>query len=663
MGDASRALLALLALAPAAFALGRHLGRGMRPSERVLLATALAPVALALPAFLIALAARVPLAPSLWQTEFLWMVVALWPARRVLPSRSHREPRPERGQGFPSVAVLAIGVCVLLVVLLPPWLEPVLRLAGDVWFHAAEAIEIRLHGLPPQDPTFAGTPLHRAWLPPFLLALLGAATGASPFHLQMVFGVWAAVITSFAGAHLAYRLFGRTVAVAAGAIVPLGLNPIGWALWLGRRGADNSDAPFDKLMELAGVFRAPAALAHGFAPADASLLMRFWGGCEQSLGLVLVTVLCWGVVRGFERRGGPAHRPWIRTFVMAAALLLWSPSWSGPVFGTLIAGWAFAGLTGRFGSAASGLLALGAASVVVWPYLRLAQIPGRAAAAVALGWNGEHARALAAGIGPWWAAALPAAMLAWQHGPGGRFAVGATLAATVSALVAQPKPMDFDLAVPVVWLWTAPLAAGGFVWWCERLRMPIAAKLSLAAILIVPTPWFLAVGIVGEGRSPGALVRPDEPGLRALPLATRGEQEAYAMLRERMPGDVVVIEAARVVVNQPVPLLAERRQFFPPYRLDLARGYGSRPTRNRALIALREELEVRRGIQHALFDSGVLDPGQHSYLHAFGAPIVLLVRSPEVSPGVWDGFRQRPEWTEFHANPEVRVYRFQGRGF
>src|SRR6185503_10561849 len=93
------ALWLLPALLPPFLALVRHLGSGMRPSERVLIASALAPVALALPSLILVLAVRAPLGTSFWQSEFLWLVATLWPAGH---SRREHEPRPDRGHGFPS---------------------------------------------------------------------------------------------------------------------------------------------------------------------------------------------------------------------------------------------------------------------------------------------------------------------------------------------------------------------------------------------------------------------------------------------------------------------------------------------------------------------------------------------------------------------------------
>jgi hypothetical protein len=191
-------------------------------------------------------------ATSFWQSEFLWLVATLWPAGRSL--RREREPRPERGHGFPSVAVATIAFAVVFVTLAPPIASRLLALAGEPWYQTAAALEIRLHGMPPQDPTFAGMPFYHPWLPPFLLALVRAATGASAFGLQVILAGWAAGVWTLAIAQVAYRAFGRAAATAAAAIAVLGLNPIGWLLWL-LRPAGSGGGALDKLMELSGAGR------------------------------------------------------------------------------------------------------------------------------------------------------------------------------------------------------------------------------------------------------------------------------------------------------------------------------------------------------------------------------------------------------------------------
>jgi hypothetical protein len=653
-GEATRAALAILALAPPAVALGRHLARGLRPTERALLGLGLAPATLALPAFLLVLLVRVPLGLAFWQSEFLWVVAALWPAGPERDPRIRREPRPERGQGFPSLAAAAAVLAVVGLALSLPVASPLLRMGSEAWFQAAAAIDIRRHGLPPHDPTFAGLPLAHAWLPPFSIALLHAGTGAALLHVQVVIAAWSAGAWALAGAHLAYRVFGRPAAAVAGAVAPFGFNAIGWLHWLLHRAP--RDGAFGRLMELAGITAAPAALAPAGQPLDAALLMRFWDGGERSLALAIAAVLGWNVARGLER---PLARSWSRTLILALTLLLWSPDtarWALPV---LLGGWIVGSLAGHRATGLANALAIGLAALLAWPYVTVAEIPG-GPGPLGWGWSAEHALALVWGVGPWWLAIAPAALLVWQTGAAGSLVLGTAVTGTLGALLTTAASPRADVTIPIAWLWLAPLAAGGLQWWAERMKLRAAARLAALALLVAPTTALVALGVLAEGRSAGALVRPDSPQARLSPIATRDEQRAYGLLRDILPDDAVVIEGPRRVPDPPVPVLAERRQFFPPHGVDPALGYGDRPTTRRARNALDAEVAVRRGIQLALFDTGELSDGQRVYLYAFAAPVYLLVRRAEVSDPVWNGFRDRPGWSEVLSNDDVRLYRYRG---
>ena len=68
----------VLALAAPGIAVFRHLGRGLRLTERVMLGLALAPFVLGLPALALTRLAHLTLARSLWPAEFIWMVAAAW---------------------------------------------------------------------------------------------------------------------------------------------------------------------------------------------------------------------------------------------------------------------------------------------------------------------------------------------------------------------------------------------------------------------------------------------------------------------------------------------------------------------------------------------------------------------------------------------------------
>ena len=136
--------MVIAALAPPAVAVFRHPGRGLRLTERFLLATALAPFALAAPALLFAWFVRLPLDACLWQSEFIWIVAALWPgrARGAGPQAPPPEPLPERGHGFPSVAALTTALLAATLVAGVSLSVPMVRMWSDAWFHAAATLEV-----------------------------------------------------------------------------------------------------------------------------------------------------------------------------------------------------------------------------------------------------------------------------------------------------------------------------------------------------------------------------------------------------------------------------------------------------------------------------------------------------------------------------------------
>jgi len=120
----------------------------------------------------------------------------------------------------------------------------------------------------------------------------------------------------------------------------------------------------------------------------------------------------------------------------------------------------------------------------------------------------------------------------------------------------------------------------------------------------------------------------------------------------------VVIESPRPTVNEPVPVLGERRVFCGSLDVYLSNHFDDGGTQGRESQALMDEFRVRRGIQRTLFAEGELNEAQSIYLSGFTLPLYLLVRRDEVAAEVWEGFRGHPEWDEMLANEEVRLYRF-----
>jgi len=214
----------------------------------------------------------------------------------------------------------------------------------------------------------------------------------------------------------------------------------------------------------------------------------------------------------------------------------------------------------------------------------------------------------------------------------------------------------------LAWVSLVPLAAAGFVWWADRLRLPAIARVAVLAALVLPTAGLYAIGTASDRRSPGVLVRGDTPATRQMPLATGPEAAGYKFMRAQLPRDAVVIESARPTVNEPVPVLGERRVFCGSLNVYLSNHFGADQAPGRELLALRDEFYVRRSIQESLFRDAALNQTQSLYLEGFSQPLYLLIRRREVQDPIWEGFRRRAEWSEMLANEEIRLYRYEPRG-
>lgn len=653
------AVMMIAALTAPAVAVFRHLGQGLRPTERFLLGAALAPLALAIPALPLALFVGLPVGWCLWPSEFIWTVVALWPRMaRGTPASpaAPSEPLPERGQGFPAIAAIGSAIGAIILIAGVSLSVPFVRMWSDAWFHAAAAIEITIRGVPPQDPNFAGVPLYYPWFFHFLIALLGAVSGASAFHQMALINAWSAVVLVLAAAQLTYRAFGRSAAIWVGAIVVIGLDPFGWTFGL-LTAMVGETTGFSRWLEGIGTGSgAMTLLSFRFPPSHVSLLNRFWTGTALTPAIALGVASAWSVARALER---PSRGAWVRTLGLTLAGFAFHPAYTAIAGGCLAAGIGWVMFTGgRRGAGIAMLAALGLALAAAIPYVQACSVPG-ATTAVKLGIYQRNLFSLLLGVGPWWLIAAPALRAARGGGPAGRFTVAAAVVAVTCALVVVLPEVNSDKLFYLAWVMLAPLAAAGWVWWADRLRLPAIARVALLAALIVPSAGLYTFGTAVDPRSPGILVRGETPITRRMPLMTNGEREGYSYLRTSLPDDAVVIEKPRPTVNEPVAVLGELPVFCGSLDVYLSNHFDDGRAEGRAMMALMEEFGVRRGIQHALFDSGVLDDSQRQYLTGFSAPLYLLIRRSEVSDAVWNGFRAQPAWSEQFANDEMRVFRFR----
>jgi hypothetical protein len=265
-------------------------------------------------------------------------------------------------------------------------------------------------------------------------------------------------------------------------------------------------------------------------------------------------------------------------------------------------------------------------------------------------------------IGPWWLIAAPSFRAARRGGAVQRLAAAGALAAAFMALFVVLPQLNTEKLFYLAWVSLVPLAAAGYVWWADRLRLPAIARVAVLAALVLPTAGLYAIGTASDRRSPGVLVRGDTPATRQMPLATGPEAAGYKFMRAQLPRDAMVIESARPTVNEPVPVLGERRVFCGSLNVYLSNHFGADQAPGRELLALRDEFYVRRSIQESLFRDAALNQTQSLYLEGFSQPLYLLIRRREVQDPIWEGFRRRAEWSEMLANEEIRLYRYEPRG-
>jgi hypothetical protein len=648
MSEGLRALIGvpMLLLSPA-LAIAALAGRGRGWSERLLVGWAVSPLALGLPALMLVTTLRYPLAAAVGQTEFVLAVVAVWGI--VATRREPSPPNPDAPRVSRAVPWLAIATLVLTAI--PPLVNPFIRMWSDAWFHSAAAIEIQLRGLPPQDPNFAGIPLYYPWFFHAWLAMIGDTLRVSPFHAQAMLNAWSAGLLVLAAGRWAPRLPGSPPAAVTGAVMLLGLDPLGWLHWIlaGLVGHRHS-------WSLAGPAAVGEALSYNFPPSHISLLDRVWTGTALTPVIALALTLAWSVDDALRRPGISAA---VRVLLVAATMEALHPAFASVTIALTALALVITALGARpRGAYVAVALALIAAVALAVPYVRLCSLPDETTT-THLGLYTRNAWSLAISIGPWWIPALVALPVFWRSGGGLRVLAIAMVGATLTALLLVLPERNTDKFFYLVWVWLAPFAVAG-AWSLLRARR-VPGTLASAALLAVTLPGTIlfTTGFLSEARSPGVLVRGSSPATASLPLATPAEAAAYRYLADETPVRSVVLDGRRPTVNEPVPVLGGRRVFCGSLDVYLTNHFGAVPPGSHA-AALMEEVGVRRGIEQRLRTRDTLGVAQRAYLDTFHDPLILLLRRAEVPDSVWSAPPDRGVWRLEFANEAMRLYRYRG---
>lgn len=167
--------------------------------------------------------------PAPWVVTGVTLLLILVPIRSTpaIPPANDmdmaRSSGPERREIL--VLALAVGLLVLLLFLVNPWL----RWRADGRFHIGVTAEILRGTIPPTDPFFAGLDLQYMWFFHATLALLRSASGASASALLVVANVTALV--GFAGLTWQFvRALSGSARSARWAVlvVLFGMGSLGW---------------------------------------------------------------------------------------------------------------------------------------------------------------------------------------------------------------------------------------------------------------------------------------------------------------------------------------------------------------------------------------------------------------------------------------------------
>jgi hypothetical protein len=664
MTHAGAVLTIAVPLGVPAFAFGRHLAPGRPLLMRVLVGLALGPLGAALALAPVVLA-RMPFAAALGLMTFVWGVIAAWPGARERPEPDHEV------LGVPALPVALIAAALAALIAGVMVQVPFVRYWSDAWFHSGIAIEVLRHGLPPQDPNFAGIPLWYPWFFHGLLALLAAGSGLTPFALQMLLNVWAAAVLVLAAAHLAARLGGPAAAVWAGAIAVLGMNPLGWLVWLARAMTGDNRGLAQAFGWLHGIGPTLTNLSWGFSPTQASLLDRFWTGTALTPAIALALALAWSVADALVT---PSRLAWVRVFLIAVLMTAFHPAFAVVALAAMGCGLVIAATVPPARSTAAALAVAFALTVALaYPYVRACAVPG-ALPPTHAGLYVPNVWAIALGIGPWWILAIVG--LLYTRGPSApaRFARTALAVASLMALCVVLPERNSEKLVYLAWILVVPFAATGLALMNEWTPRVAPSVRVLALLLMLPTSALFTLGTARETRAPGVLVRGERPETMHSPLATAAEGAAWRMLRDQTHPDAVILEPPGATVNDAAPVLGERRAFCGALDVYLSNHFGGRPWGADtsvagvaaavatpvapALASVRDEFLVRRGIQRTLYGGGALTPVQRGYLDTFEVPLYLWVPRDGVSAAVWDSLGNGAGWERAFHNADVRVYRW-----
>ena len=586
-----------------------------------------------------------------------WLALAL--------ARPEDETLPAEADAADRAFMLGWGAVLVAVAALPWLANPWILVRSDGWVHGALSLEILNHGLPPEDPRFAGLTANFMWfynLFVALLASLGPGPGPpDPFVPMALFNTLNLAVC----AALAYRVAlevwgGRGAARGAALLTVLGLNAGAWLLWplgLSRAFVGSTRGWTDVMYQVRVVRPGTCDIIFSLhAPFSWMVLFldKFTVGTSLSYAWILLLLWLWALPRWLERGRrealawavlAAAGMPFFHVVVGASAVpvalatlgLAWLLTWRRG----RAPGWAWLPSRGRLVALA---VATAAGALLAVPYTL----------AVSSGWSPEKSGFRTPLVKPnltiWWTLATSCAVTLWfarrplarafrERRPAAAVLALFTLVMAVFAVVVHLRLDNESKFVFQVFL---PLALFGGAALLPEVRAFVARRgpwlaWPVLALLFLAGPALLLQGYCADpaGRS--------APQLHPAP----GERHLYEWIRTRTEGDAVLVDAKG---RDLIMVLAERRLWV---------GTLSKPE----LAAFPvQEMAARRAVEADLYGPGADLGGDARALARLGRPAYVVYR-----PGDFDGAEpwrnlERPgaPFTLAYDASGFRVYRLRG---
>jgi hypothetical protein len=545
--------------------------------------------------------------------------LALW----ALGELTRRDGTAEEDEPAPDRRfVLGLGILLAVLVAIPWLVNPFLRLRMDSWVHGGLVWEIFRHGLPPEDPRFAGMRLNYVWCFNLYIALLTSLGARDPFVNMALFNTLNIAVCVALAYRAGLTLWRDRVAAAGSALlVTLGLNAGAWILWPLRlvraMTGDVRGIPEirNQLRELHFdradiIFNLDAPFAHMLSFVD-----KFTIGTALSYAWLMMLLYLWALLRWLDGGRGEA----LVWAVAGAAGMLFFHGVVGlsvlPVaLGTLALTW----ILGARNAAlpARGRIAAFAAATLVGvliaaPYTR----------AISSGWaadkSGIHNQYLRPGWVMMWTIATSCAVTLWfarrplarilrERMPAATVLLLFTLAMTVFGCIVH-LPLDneskfaFEVFFPLALIGGAAFLPETHAFMARHGRVTGGVVFALL-FLLAPALTLYGYSVDPERHTSPALN--PAPGETTLYKWIRDSTEANSVFTDRGGRDLIMVEG-------------QRRLWVGTISGPDKAGFPS------------GEMDARRAVEADLYGSGVATDRDAASLLRLGRPIYVLYRAAD----------------------------------